>query len=347
MAKVVNQIITKDYAIYNADTCASIIDIPDNSIGFTVFSPPFDSLYTYSNLLEDMGNSAPGQFAKHFDFIIPHLLRIAKPGRNLSFHCMNLPRSKARDGFIGIRDFRGELIAALEKHGWIFHSEVCIWKDPVTAMQRTKALGLLHKQVKKDTVMSRQGIPDYMITMRKPGVNPDPIARKNGFDYYAGTDAPNCDDDIWMATDMKGGKRRPKGYRTIQQVNGKWPNHCPFELDSEAASVWSIQVWQRYASPVWMDIDPGDTLQSMRDENDTRHICPLQLQAIERCIHLWSNPDDIVFTPFMGIGSEVFKAVSLGRKGVGCELKSAYFNQAAKNLETLAHVDSQPSLDFK
>ncbi len=344
MSKVVNQVVTENYALYNADTCSAILDVPDNSVGFSIFSPPFDSLYTYSNLLEDMGNSARGQFAKHFEFLIPHLLRITKPGRNLSFHCMNLPRSKARDGFIGIRDFRGELISALERHGWIFHSEVCIWKDPVTAMQRTKALGLLHKSVKKDSAMSRQGIPDYMITMRKPGVNESPIAHSNGFTAYAGTNPPNCDDDIWEATDMKGGRRRPKGYRKITPIDGKYPSQNPFPHDSKAAEVWSIAVWQRYASPVWMDIDPGDTLQSMREENDTRHICPLQLQAIERCIHLWSNPEDTIFTPFLGIGSEVYEAVRLGRKAIGCELKTAYFDQAVKNMSKLASSQQQKEL---
>lgn len=335
MAKVVDQKVTDKYAIYNADTCAAILDVPDNSVGFTVFSPPFDSLYTYSNLLEDMGNSAPGQFAKHFDFIIPHLLRITKAGRCLSFHCMNLPRSKARDGYIGIRDFRGELISALERHGWILHSECCIWKDPVTAMQRTKALGLLHKSIKKDSALSRQGIPDYLITMKKPGENAEPICHEYGLTYYAGTNPPDCEADIWEATDMKGGRRRPKGWYPVSMIDGKWPHHNPFPLTSKAHEVWSIATWQRYASPVWMDIDPCDTLQSMREENDTRHICPLQLQVIERAIHLWSNPEDVVFTPFLGIGSEVYEAVRLGRKALGCELKTAYFQQSIKNLEKL------------
>lgn len=341
--RVVDQIITDQYALYNADTCAAILNIPDNSVGFSVFSSPFDSLYTYSNLLEDMGNSAPGQFAKHFDFIIPHLLRITKPGRNLSFHCMNWPRSKTRDGYIGLRDFRGELIAAFEKHGWIFHSEVCVWKDPVTAMHRTKAMGLLHKQVRKDSAMSRQGVPDYLITMRKEGVNDSPITHEYGFAEYEGTNPPNCDDDIWQ-TDLKGKKTRPNGYKQIAQSDGRWPVTNPFPKGSDAAVVWSIAVWQRYASPVWMDIQPSGkiagteksaTLQSVKDEGDTRHICPLQLQVISRAIHLWSNPNDVVFTPFLGIGSEVYEAVRLGRRGVGIELKGAYFEMAKKNLDAL------------
>ncbi len=343
MAEVVDQIITPEYALYNADSCAAILDIPDESCGFGVWSSPFDSLYTYSNLLEDMGNSAQGQFAKHYKFLVPHIFRIMKPGRNVSFHCMNLPRSKARDGFIGIRDFRGELIRLFEECGFIFHSEVCIFKDPVTAMQRTKALGLLHKQVKKDTAMSRQGIPDYMITMKKPGANADPIRREYGFTEYAGTNPPNCDEDIW-SNGLKGKRSRPKGYRTVTPVNGEWPKQNPFAPGSDAAVTWSIAVWQRYASPVWMDIDPGDTLQSMREEDDIRHICPLQLQAIERAIHMWSNPGDTVFTPFLGIGSEVYEAVRLGRKGIGCELKSAYFQKAIRNLAMLRSKMSEKDL---
>ncbi len=352
--KVVDQKVTDDYAIYNADTCAAIQNIPDESMDQEIFSPPFDSLYTYSNLLEDLGNCAEGVFAKHFDFMIPQLVRILKPGRNLSFHCMNLPRSKTRDGFIGIRDFRGEMIRALESHGLIFHSEVCIWKDPVLAMQRTKALGLLHKQVKKDTAMSRQGIPDYLITMRKPGENKVPIAREYGFTEYAGMEPPNCDEDIWETNFISGKKKRPKGWFVVKQNDGRWPNCNPFPPGSDAAVIWSIAVWQRYASPAWMDIQPsGDvfgiegrkaTLQSMREEDDVKHICPLQLQVVERAIHMWSNPGEKVFTPFGGIMSEVYEAVRLNRKGVGIELKSAYFKQGVKNMESLSQLMRERTL---
>jgi hypothetical protein len=205
---------------------------------------------------------------------------------------MNLPTSKARHGFIGIEDFRGEVIRAHESAGWIYHSEVCIWKDPVTAMQRTKALGLLHKQIVKDSCMSRQGIPDYVCTFRKPGENTDPVAGE--LDKWAGDET----------------------FRSEGRL--------------------SIDLWQRYASPVWMDINPSRTLQkkSAREEKDERHICPLQLDVIERCMLLWSNRGDVVLSPFMGIGSEGFVALQEGRKFVGVELKGSYYKQAVLNLQS-------------
>jgi len=263
---------------YLGDCVEGIRDLPDNSVHYSVFSPPFASLYTYSNSSFDMGNCKDhAEFFRQFVFLTRELFRVIMPGRLVSFHCMNLPTSKERDGFIGITDFRGVLIKAFQEAGWIFHSEVCIWKDPVTAMQRTKALGLLHKTIRKDSSMSRQGIADYLVTMRKPGENPERIPH--------GDDLP-------------------------------------------------VSLWQRYASPVWMDIQPNDTLQkeSAREEDDPRHICPLQLGVIERAIHLWSNRGDLVLSPFMGIGSEGYQAIKMGRRFVGYELKSSYFKQAVANL---------------
>ncbi len=253
--------------------------IPSDSIDFTIYSPPFASLYTYSNSYRDMGNCRNhADFYQHFRFLVAEMFRITKPGRLHSFHCMNLPSSLTRDGVIGIIDFRGELIRMFTEAGWIFHSEVVIWKDPVTAMQRTKALGLLYKQLRKDSCMSRQGIPDYLVTMRKPGVNPDPVTK----------------------------------------------THESFPVD----------LWQKYASPVWMDINPTRTLQyrAARDNDDERHICPLQLDVIERAVELWSNPVDLVFSPFAGIGSEGYVALQMGRRFIGSELKKSYFDVACRNL---------------
>lgn len=254
-------------------------EIPSDSLHFSIYSPPFASLYTYSNSDRDMGNcKTTEEFLEHYRFLVREMFRITMPGRLTSFHCMNLPTSKVRDGVIGIRDFRGELIRVHEEAGWIFHSEVCIWKDPVTAMQRTKALGLLHKQLKKDSCMSRQGIPDYLVTMRKPGENPE----------------------------------------RVSHTNESFP----------------VGVWQNYASPVWMDINPNKTLQyrMARENNDERHICPLQLEVIERAIRLWTNPGDVVFSPFAGIGSEGFTALMEGRKFLGVELKKSYWDVAVQNL---------------
>ena len=272
---VISQIVTDRYALYNGDSCEVLKGIPDNSIHYSIFSPPFASLYTYSNSERDLGNCrTTSEFYEQFMFIVSELYRVLMPGRLISFHCMDLPLSKERDGIIGIRDFRGELIKVFENAGFVLHSQVCIWKDPVTAMQRTKAIGLLHKQIKKDSCMSRQGIPDYLVTMRKPGEHPEPVTHTN--------------------------------------------------------ETFPVAVWQRYASPVWMDINPSDTLQasSAREEKDERHICPLQLGVIRRALNLWTNPNDIVLTPFLGIGSEAYVALEMGRRAIGCELKTSYYNQA-------------------
>ena len=283
------------------DCVEAIKSVESDSVGFSVFSPPFASLYTYSNSPRDMGNCRThSEFYAHFRFLVDELMRVTMPGRLVSFHCMNLPTSKARDGYIGISDFRGDLIRIFQDAGWIYHSEVVIWKDPVTAMQRTKALGLLHKTIVKDSSMSRQGIPDYLVTMRKPGVNPVPI--KGALSDYVGTNPPNPESLArWNRDEMR----------------------------------QSIDIWQRYASPVWMDVNPSRTLQkeSAREDKDERHICPLQLDVIERALQLWSMPGDLVLSPFAGIGSEGYCSIRMGRKFVGFELKESYFKQAALNLK--------------
>jgi hypothetical protein len=267
------------WTVAHNDCVDELRRLKDGEIDYSIFSPPFASLYTYSNSEHDMGNCrSHDEFYEHMRFLVPELFRVLKEGRLVSFHCMNLPKSKERDGVIGIWDFRGSLIRLFEEFGFVFHSEVCIWKDPVTAMQRTKAIGLLYKQLRKDSALSRQGIPDYLVTMRKPGANPDPVTK----------------------------------------------THEGFPVD----------LWQRYASPVWMDINPSDTLQkeSAREEEDERHICPLQLQVIERGIELWTNPGDVVLSPFAGIGSEGYVAIQSGRRFYGVELKDSYYKQAVLNL---------------
>lgn len=280
----------KNYALYCGDSAEVLKGIPSDSVHYIIYSPPFQSLYVYSNSDRDLGNCrTPNEFYEQFAFIGKELYRTLMPGRLMSFHCMNLPTSKEKDGFIGIRDFRGELIKFFQDMGFIYHSEVCIWKDPVTAMQRTKALGLLHKQLKKDSCMSRQGIPDYLVTMRKPGDNPE----------------------------------------RVTHTNESFP----------------VKKWQYYASPIWTDINPSDTLQyaSARENEDERHICPLQLTVIQRGIELWSNPGDTILTPFMGIGSEAYMAVKMGRKAVGIELKDSYYRQAVKNVKSVVE-ETQSSL---
>jgi len=294
--KVIDQKVGNGYQLINGDTCEVIRDIPDESVHFEVYSPPFSSLYTYSNSDRDLGNSKNDeQFFEHFHFITTELYRILKPGRIMAVHCMNLPTSKERDGFIGIKDFRGDLIREFQSVGFIYHAEVAIWKNPVTAMQRTKALGLLHKQIKKDSCMSRMGIPDYVVIMRKPGENPEPVTHTN---------------ETYPVSEW-------------QQV--------------------ASPMYDEYSSPFWWDINQSNTLnvQAAREGRDERHICPLQLDVIDRLLKLYTNPNDIVFTPFMGIGSEVYQAVLNGRRGIGIELKSSYYKCAVHNLQMAEVTNKQ------
>jgi len=277
------------YRVKRGDSVQLINEIPDETIGLSVFSPPFAELYTYSSHVEDLGNSKDyKEFLVQFGFLIHELHRVTIQGRNVCVHCMDLPIQKGKEGFIGLRDFSGMILKAFEQSGFIYASRVTIWKDPVVEMQRTKALGLLHKQVKKDSTMSRVGIPDYVMIFRKDGERTQPVTN---------TDLP-------------------------------------------------VDLWQKYASPVWMDIDYGNTLQGHRngrDEKDEKHICPLQLETIERLIHLYSNKGDTVFTPFMGIGSEVYQAVKMERKAIGFELKESYFDLAKKNVASAVALKSQLS----
>lgn len=274
--------------LINGDCVEQIQSIESESVGLSVFSPPFAELYTYSDDFRDMGNSKDfNEFSEHFSFLVPELYRILKPGRNVAVHCMDLPIQKGKEGYIGLRDFSGLILKVFQDAGFIYHSRITIWKNPVTEMQRTKALGLLHKQVKKDSTMSRVGIPDYVLVFRKDGERNDPV-------------------------------------------------HCGISVDT----------WQKYASPVWMDIDYGDTLNghTAREDKDEKHICPLQLPTIERLVALYSNEGDTVFTPFMGIGSEVYQSVKMGRKGIGIELKKSYFDVACANVKSVTEQQKQMTL---
>lgn len=293
---IVNQHVTDRIAVYHGDCIEVAKQLPSDSIHYSISSIPFASLYTYSNSERDLGNCRTyAEFEEHFAFMVYEWHRVTMPGRLVSIHCMNLPTSKQHHGYIGLQDFRGDIIRMFQKAGFVYHSEVCIWKDPVIAMQRTKALGLLHKQIKKDSAMSRQGIPDYVVTFRKPGENPEPVTHTN--------------------------------------------------------ESFPVAIWQRYADPVWvtagvceddgfyklsMDINPSNTLQkqSAREDKDERHICPLQLQVIERCIKLWSNPNDVVYDPFGGIGSSGYVALKLGRRTIMSELKESYYKQNVLNCQS-------------
>ena len=304
----IDQTVTDRWAMYRGDCIEVMQGLPAASVDYSIFSPPFASLYTYSNSPRDLGNcKSDAEFFAHFALVIEQLRRVMKPGRNVSFHCMLLPSSKERDGYIGLKDFRGDLIRAFQAQGFIYASEVCIWKDPVTAMQRTKALGLLHKTVRENGAMSRQGIPDYLVTMRAPGESPR--------------------------------EDRVIHYRDEAELREK----VETPTDRDRSQVFPVDYWQKVASPVWMDIDPNDTLQfrSAREDDDERHICPLQLPVIRRGVELWTNPGDVVLSPFGGIGSEGVESVKIGRRFVGVELKASYYEQAVRNLQA---IDAQGDL---
>lgn len=301
MTKVINQKSGKDWQLYHGDCVETVAGLPDNSIGFTIFSPPFSSLYTYSNSERDMGNSKDdGQFFEQFKFLVADLLRVTKPGREVSFHCCNMPAMKERDGYIGLKPFRDDLTRVFLNAGFVFHSEHVIWKDPLIEATRTKSLGLMHKQLMKDSTRCRAGIPDYLVTMRKPGENPEPVSHENGLETFIGDNPPlhgNMSHETWR-------RYASPVWMDINQSD---------TLNKNAA----------------------------REERDERHICPLQLDVIARALTLWSNLGDVVLSPFAGIGSEGYQALLMGRKFVGVELKASYFKQAALNLQAAESQQSQ------
>lgn len=308
--KVVDQYISDNCAVYNGDCVEVVKGIPSGTIHYSLFSPPFASLFTYSDSDRDMGNCrGADEFSEHFSFLVPELFRVLMPGRLVSIHCMDLPATITHDGFVGFKDFPGEIIRIFERAGFIYHSRVCIWKDPLVQATRTKQIQLAHKQISKDSSMCAMGLPDYIITMRKPGKNPEPISHGRGFEVYYG------------------GMDNPKERKT----------------DDARTNKYSHKVWQRYASPVWFDIRQTNTLNAKlaRENNDERHMCPLQLDTIARCLELWSNEGDVVFSPFAGIGSEGYQSLLMGRMFVGVELKQSYYVEAVKNLKSVEQPKQQ------
>jgi DNA modification methylase len=283
---VKEQHIHENYALYNGDCVDVLKSLPDARVGLSIFSPPFADLYSYSDAPNDMGNcKSYAEFFKHFAYLIKELRRVVMPGRNVAVHCIDIPAMKERDGYIGLKDFPGDIIRAFQEEGFIYHSRHVIWKDPLIEAVRTKAIGLMHKQLCKDSTRSRAGLPDYLLAFRNEGENQIPVTHPDGLKKYCGSNEINGD----------GVKR-------------------------------SHNIWRAYASPIWMDIRQTLTLnhKSAREADDEKHICPLQLDVIERAIVLWSNPGEVVLTPFMGVGSEVYGAVLNGRKAIGAELKPSY-----------------------
>jgi len=306
---VKNQKVTSKFAIYNGDCCEVLPSFPDNSVGFSLFSPPFADLYSYSDDERDMSNSSSyEEFFEHFRFLAVELNRVMMPGRIVAIHCMDLPTFKSRDEVIGLRDFPGDIVKLFQDVGFTYHSRHCIWKDPLIAATRTKAIGLAHKKIVKDSALCRMGIPDYIVAFRKEVENTIPIKHIEALiEYHGERDVP----------------------ANLSQYEG-WKG-------SQAKNKRSHWIWQQYASPVWFDIRATNVLSYRRgrEPDDQKHICPLQLDVIERCMMLWSTKSDTFLTPFMGVGSEVYVAVKNHRKAIGIELKSSYYRQTLRNLKSL------------
>lgn len=303
------QVVEEEYAIYRGDCIDVLKRIPDESVGMSVYSPPFADLYSYSDDDRDMGNCRSyDDFFTHYRYLVDHLYRVMMPGRIVAVHCMDLPTHKSKGEEIGMRDFPGDLIRCHSEGGFIFHCRICVWKDPLISATRTKALGLAHKQIIKDSAICRTGIADYVLAFRKPGDNPKPIPHAEGLTEYCGARSVPSKYDRYI------------NWKGLQKKNKR--------------SHW---IWQQYASPVWFDIRQTKVLpfRQARDEDDQRHVCVLQTDVIERCLTLWSAKGDVVLTPFMGVGSEVHTAVKCGRKGVGIELKPRYFRQSMRNMKAL------------
>jgi DNA modification methylase len=310
------QVTTDAYAIYNGDCVKVVKGFPDESVGQITFSPPFASLFSYSDDYDDMGNCKTyDEFFVHFGFLAKELHRVLKPGRIMAVHCMDLPVLKGDTGHIQLQDFSGDIVRLFKSHGFLYHSRHCIWKDPLEAAFRTKALGLAHKQIVKDSSMCSMGIPDYILAFRKKGENPEPIRHSEGLTEYCGA------------------REVPRNLDQFMEGVNPFTNK-PWKPKENKRSHW---IWQQYASPVWFDVRQGRVLpyREAKERDDLRHICPLQLDTIERCLTLWSNPGDVVLSPFAGCGSEVYTAVKMSRKGLGVELKGSYFRQMKRNLASL------------
>jgi len=310
--KVVEQKITKRFALYCGDCCEVLPYLPDESVGFSVFSPPFSDLFSFSDDPRDMGNAKDyAEFFEHFGWLTGELYRLMKPGRVVAVHCMDLLTFKSKGEEIGLRDFPGNIVRAFELVGFIYCSRHCIWKDPLVAATRTKSIGLVHKQIVKDSAMCRMGVADYIVAFRKPGENAKPISHPAGLTEYYGF------------------RSIPKEYERWERFQG--------EQKKNKRSHW---IWQQYASPVWFDIRQTYVLpyREAREKDDEKHICPLQLDVIERCMVLWSAEGDTVLTPFMGVGSEAYVAVKNRRRAIGVELKKSYYRQAVRNVISLKRI---------
>ena len=299
---LIDQKITKDYALYNGDCCEVVAGLPSKSIPLSVYSPPFAGLYNYSSDDRDMSNSVSYEaFFEHYEFLIKEMARVTMPGRVNAVHCMDIPNPGQRSGYF---DLPGKIIELHARHGFDFFGRVTIWKEPLRVAIRTRLKHLTHKQLVKDSTASTVAAGDCLLIMKRRGENAVPVTHSTGFSTYAGS-------------------------RTVP------PELAVFKGEKDQReNKLSHWIWRQYASCVWDDIRIDRVLpyKAAKEPEDEKHVHPLQLDVIERCVELWSNPGETVATPFMGVGSEVYGACFHGRKGLGVELKSSYFKQAVRNV---------------
>ena len=319
---ITDQVITEDYALYNGDSAEAFAAIPDESVGMSIYSPPFateggGALYNYSSSERDLSNSRTyEEFFEHYSYIVEHIHRTLLPGRIAAVHCMDVPKAGAN--ICGYTDFPGDIIRLHERIGFEYLPRICIWKEPLAVRNRTMSKALAHRQICEDATLTNVAAADYLIPFRKRGANPQPVTHPTGLHSYAG--------ERQVPAEL----HRYRGWKGKQTENR-----------------YSHWIWRHYASCFWDDIRLERTLpyREAKDDQDERHMHPLQLDVIERACQMWTNPGDTVSTPFMGVGSEVYGSLLNGRRGIGCELKPSYFRQAVKNCETVeANKDEQSTL---
>jgi len=328
MSKVKDQNITEDYAIYNGDCMDFVTQLPDNSIDLSIYSPPFAGLYIYSSSERDFSNcNSYEQFLNQYEFLIAEMARVTKAGRITAVHCQDIVTHTTKHNLF---DFPHEIIKLHQKYGFWYKNRITVWKEPLRVRNRTMVKSLTHKQLVEDSTKVFTAVPDYVLIFAKGGENEVPVTHPVGLTHYAG--------ETPMLPAMK------KKYGTFDQLKEKYRDHKDHKTNKLAHIIW-----QRYASSVWDDIRPDEVLKfkDAREEDDEKHVHPLQLDIIHRIVELYSNPNEKVFTPFMGVGSEVYGAVSMGRKGIGVELKDSYYKQAIKNLKNVKLIEDKKQIEIK
>lgn len=338
MSKVKDQKVTEEYAIYNGDCMDVISQLPDNSIDLSIFSPPFMDLYQYSSDPRDFSNVASNdEGMTQYEFLVKELSRVVKSGRIVAVHCQDMPNKKGE-----YWDYPSEIIRLHKKYGFKYMNRITVWKEPLKVRIRTMVKSLMHKTLCEDSTNTFTAMPDYILIFKKNGENEVPVKHENGVTYYAGQTP--------ITEFLREGFNKKNGtdYSSEDIFNYLKDKYEDYEGDHKL-NLLSHHIFRRYMSSVWDDIRPNNVLnfKDAREEDDEKHVHALQLDIIHRIIQLYSNPNEKVFTPFMGVGSEVYGAVSMGRKGIGVELKDSYYKQAIRNLKSVKLIEEKRQTEIK